>query len=745
MPDCPRCGDPMWSDSGQTATMLRLKQVMANTSDRESRIGDDSDDRASRFFNKQLLVDISPQGVGPAYRIVNDERPFGFEFVRNATFREINFGEFGLGAESAIAGESLARTGFSLCKHCGMVQESGNGPQKHSYICSAGRKQPDDEENLVECLYLYREFTSEAVRILLPVFASEGAERLLNSFIAALQLGLKLKFGGQVDHLRVMTYSEPVSESDSRRRYLMLYDSVPGGTGYLQELMQSPQALVDVFRLAYERMTACSCNQELDKDGCYRCLYAYRNSYGMETTSRTAAVEMLGWLLDDAVRFEVIESLGDIQINPVFESELEKQFISSLAKPNAIDLPVKIQQQVVNGKPGYFLTVGGRFYTIEPQVMVSEKEGVMLPSKPDFLICSVDAGEERRFLPVAVFLDGYKYHKNSVAEDSAKRLSLIQSGRYRVWSLTWDDVHGQYAGKLMKSRNPFAEGLHPEMQSVQNGLLQHLDIHALFKVALLPSIAQLLKYLFDPATDAWKGLAFVRMLGWFDQTRMRDGLVTSAVHRRVREKSTTGLAEQLDLMGETACCRFGGDNDLLQIDCIIPLEAISGIQPGLSLCNIWLDDSDSDDDSFKPAWQAFLKAFNLLQFLPWSGFSSAKGISAGVYEAIAFNASKTISSADANIEAGELLEDVLESVRSALTVWLNQGGEVPMVGFEFQNDDGEVVAEAELAWPDHKIVGLLEEQAEFDPLFLSVGWQVVRLDEKGNWVSSDPLTDLIRE
>ncbi|MEN8168573.1 MAG: Zn-binding domain-containing protein, partial [Pseudomonadota bacterium] len=314
--ECPRCGDPMWADSGQSTTMLRLKQVMANTSDRESRIGDDSDDRDSRFFNKQMLVDINPQGVGPAYRIVSDERPFGFEFVRCATFREINFGEYGLGAETSIAGELLARTGFSLCKHCGTVQAGASGSQKHAYSCQVGRKRPDDEENLVDCLYLYREFTSEALRILLPVFVNEGADQPLNSFIAALQLGLKLKFGGQVDHLRVMTYSEPVAESDSRRRYLMLYDSVPGGTGYLQDLMQSPQTLVEVFRLAYERMTACSCNQEADKDGCYRCLYAYKNSYGMESTSRTTAVEMLGMILDSADRFETIKSIDDIQVNP---------------------------------------------------------------------------------------------------------------------------------------------------------------------------------------------------------------------------------------------------------------------------------------------------------------------------------------------------------------------------------------------------------------------------------------------
>jgi DEAD/DEAH box helicase domain-containing protein len=108
----------MWADSGQAATMLRLKQVMVNTSDWESRIGDDSEDRDSRFFSKQMLVDIRSQGIGPTYRLVSDERPFGFEFVRGATFREINFGEYGLETvlhHRAASGVGRERTrGFSI-------------------------------------------------------------------------------------------------------------------------------------------------------------------------------------------------------------------------------------------------------------------------------------------------------------------------------------------------------------------------------------------------------------------------------------------------------------------------------------------------------------------------------------------------------------------------------------------------------------------------------------------------------
>ena len=40
--------------------------------------------------------------------------------------------------------------------------------------------------------------------------------------------------------------------SDVRKRYLVLYDGVPGGTGYLKELMRDRQNLLKVFENAYD-------------------------------------------------------------------------------------------------------------------------------------------------------------------------------------------------------------------------------------------------------------------------------------------------------------------------------------------------------------------------------------------------------------------------------------------------------------------------------------------------------------
>jgi len=314
---CPRCRNMMWADAGQQVQMLRLRQVMANTSDRESRIGDDSDNREPTFYTRQMLANFESSNIEAAWKIKSDQLPFGFEFIRKATFREMNFGERGGNTELIqIAGEEASRPGFKLCRHCGMVQDKHKtAEQKHAYACKVTDK--TDALNLIDCLYLYREFTSEALRILLPVSTVEGGDQSLNSFIAALQLGLKRKFGGKVDHLRVMDYAEPTPENSSandyQRRYLMLYDSVPGGTGYLHELMQSPEQLLEVFRQARDVMSMCKCNQDKDKDGCYSCLYAFRNSHGMEMTSRTTAVDLFSRILELSNQFETVKSIDEIR------------------------------------------------------------------------------------------------------------------------------------------------------------------------------------------------------------------------------------------------------------------------------------------------------------------------------------------------------------------------------------------------------------------------------------------------
>jgi DEAD/DEAH box helicase domain-containing protein len=736
---CPRCGDAMWADIGQKGQMVRLRQVMANTSDRESRIGDDVEDREPTFYTRQMLAGFNLKDIESAWRVAGDILPFGFEYIRRTTFREMNFGEYSAaGDASRVAGVEGLRPGFRICRFCGKVQGRKSKEQDHAFTCKA--KVKEEPGNLIDCLYLYREFTSEAVRILLPVTVFAGSERYLNSFIAAMQLGLRKKFGGRVDHLRMMAYDEPIANSDARRQYLMLYDSVPGGTGYLHELLRSQHTLLDVFRLARDTMTACSCNHDTAKDGCYSCLYAYRNSYGMESTSRNAAVALLSDILEMEDRFEPVASVGEIKVNPVLESELETRFIEALRKMALQGLDVQVQPQVVQGKPGYFLRVGANIYTMEPQVNLGAKEGVHFSCCPDFLIRS--ARESLAMKPVAIFLDGFKYHRDIVSEDAAKRLSLVQSARYWQWSLTWQDVIGPSA-KTQSSRNPFTEDLRPEMQQIQSALEGKFSLGSLAKTVVRSPLEQLLQFLLVPMPEKWQSLGFVRCLGWLDQGRMREEDERRAFDDNFRQFACTYLQQEFENTGTevgVGGLNWNGADGLLRVMCAVPYTAITEQRPAAALLNVILDtEKSAQEDDFKAAWQGFLRAYNLLQFLPKAGFTGSSGAAMTLYEGIPWSfamAATGEKKGEAGLGAWDvLLAEVLEEYHQGVQSLAQSGIPLPVAGYELQDGTtGEITAEAELAWPTLQVAAISADQQQSKSCFEEAEWQVVVLDEEGSWV-----------
>ena len=57
------------------------------------------------------------------------------------------------------------------------------------------------------------------------------------------------------------------------------------------------------------------------------------------------------------------------------------------------------------------------------------------------------------------------------------------------------------------------------------------------------------------------------------------------------------------------------------------------------------------------------------------------------------------------------------------------GVEIPEIGYEYADDEGVVIAEAELAWPRWKVCVLLDRQAEFSGAWAAAGWRAVPLSD----------------
>jgi len=87
--------------------------------------------------------------------------------------------------------------------------------KRHDFSCSAREK--DDESVFTEYLHLYRELRSKAIRILLPILQGLESPKKIHSFIAVLQLGLKERFEGAVDHLKTTLYDEPNEDFTQRK------------------------------------------------------------------------------------------------------------------------------------------------------------------------------------------------------------------------------------------------------------------------------------------------------------------------------------------------------------------------------------------------------------------------------------------------------------------------------------------------------------------------------------------------
>ena len=731
---CPQCGSPAWADAGQVRTMLKVQMVYSNMDYTKSLINDESDDRNNVFYCKQLLVDVDEDhDISSAYRMDNEEFPFGYEFVRKATLREINFGESDLtGEKLTVSGVEEVRKGFRICKYCGKIQ-SGNGKANHSFACKT-KKMPAlmQEDAFEECLFLYREFSTEILRLLVPATTMDSSSVKMESFVAAFMLGMKEYFGN-VDHLRATISEVPVPEADYRKQYLVIYDSVPGGTGYLKQLMHEKNALIEIFEKALHVMENCSCKDDPQKDGCYHCLYAYRQSQQIGNISRTAAIRILKAILSGKDNIQKINKINDIPVNPLFDSELEQRFIEAVrTKVGAAN----VSDTIRNGKHSYYVKLENSAWEIEPQVLLDADFGVSVVCKPDFVFWPVSAPDHK---PVAVFTDGFLYHKDIVSDDTIKREAIRRSSNFRVWSLSFKDIQNVFAPQgdfytstLEAEKMPFGKMMYQNMIKKQKA-----DI---IEPAKLPSFDLLLKYLNLPdAERVFKGQAYAYSLSLLEPTLMKNNLAFSNWEKIVKDVNDQTHFTNVDFaFPETI---FGSwiprsSNAHLAIHSAILASELKA-NGAVAVCAVLNDEKESRTDKYEQEWNGLWRFYNLMQFSDEFIAVSSVGISHMDYLALPV----TVTAASDSVVPMATVDDAWNSIKDLLFdddakafVEFAKDAGMPApdednVGYEVEGDDGEVVATVEIAWPDRRVGFMTAEQAVDKEKLEKLGWRILNLHD----------------
>ncbi|PHV63128.1 Zn-binding domain-containing protein [Cyanobacterium aponinum] len=725
---CPRCGDIMWSDEGRKRKLLRLRQVMATSSAKDSAISDDRDERNTAFFTRQMLVDFEPNFCENSYLIDDETFPFGFEFISNVTFREINFGEPSHLADNfEVAGESFPRAGFKICRHCGKVQNSRDEKKNHTFTCTTHNKK-QREEDIVDVVYLFREFSSEAIRFLMPI-DTLNSDQQLHSFIASLQLGLKLYFKGNVDHLKTLINQEPSFNSPRllRKPFLFLYDTIPGGSGYLRQLLRNPDNFFQLFQQALMVLKTCEC-----EDGCYNCLYGYRNSFDRDYTSRTVARNLLNSILSRQCHLKPHKSnLSQVPLNALFDSVLEQRFIEALRHYRHNDQPTIVRKEIINGKAGYFVQIGEKSWNIEPQVELSTNQGVNIPSRADFVFYPTKKEQSK---PIAIFTDGWQYHCDRISSDFSQRMAINKTGEYYIWSLTWQDVESEFNGN--KNQDYYYNFLENQSNKTftdnKNRLYQQYQCTEALELINKNSFLWLMNWLVNPDKQLWTKFSLVNTLAYINPFIAKDTEKKAQWYQDLARYISPHLFLELEKQIKTSIygdfCYYSSDNVLL-VDIkssIAPkLHQEGNPQSVFSLITLNLNEEETEEEKQK-LWNGILRLFNLYQFLPYNYLITPDNQLDAIVESDIQKHSPQVTVTTSK-QWLAIEEFALEEVYPLIAHMKENNWQPPEAGYELTNDIGTVIAEAELAWSDYQFAIVIDE-SEKQP-FSQYNWVAVTLEE----------------
>ena len=380
------------------------------------------------------------------------------------------------------------------------------------------------------------------------------------------------------------------------------------------------------------------------------------------------------------------------------------------------------------------------------QVSIGEGEGVEVFSRADFLLTPTAGGK-----PIAIYTDGWEYHRGRLAKDAEQRMALQRSGNYLFWALTWDDV----VEKLPSAQKPlqpngleqvmpaftakpelFSRWWSEDLQNVGGLITRTLPAR---EAQIASSLELLMQVLVNPSERWWQGLAQQLCQAQLSPKQLNAPEIQTAI-------------ETLELQAHVQEWQHKGDKICGQVlDIAQGLKALNlgdmakhqSRNPGASFRTIHFDPELSNDSPHQQAiWREWIRQANLFQFLPhliistpgWSGAEQNSAINP--YE-VWIDESSIVQANGQTIPSNESKEwqtitsliapacrAIFQSIRNGSTT---KNLLPPQAGFELEGSKGEVIAEAELAWPDQQLA--VVTQPEDVEAFEQAGWRCWLIDD----------------
>jgi len=639
--NCPKCDHHSWCSPSNVHDFAEMKSVRSAISRSKATLNDSKDERENQRYVISTHFKFKGDKVQGTYGMV--KIPFGIEFVKEVELKKVNLGS---GAQhpkhiNINKLEEVPKHGFATCIVCGKSNSRPNevgiindktfhfGYCKHKLDDYKGK-----EDKVFKEVFLYNSIKTEAIKILIPTQQHFG-EEVQQMFKAGLELGMRRYYKGNPDHIRFEFYQEFNRVNQNFDRYLVVYDTVPGGTGYLEKLFD-PTEFTELLKVTYESIRDCKCKSQ-GKDGCYRCILSYGNQYSREGLSRQYAEEIFKKIVDSAKDWKTIN--GGVatltESGNIEESELELRFIHALRKyieRRKSIVGYHFEDRMNNGTKEYLFTLpiedGKITYTIIPQYELGEVHGVALNTRTDFFIqCTgleiggetiTDPNKLMAYMNIALYLDGYTWHahKDNIRfyDDLDKRREINETPDIQSWSLTWDDVD-----RFSKDQGPGEDNIET-LDELFNNPKKYKKARA--DISKLPaskdvlddlrvsnnSIERLLWYL----TRSNDSMSLLKEVGLYFASFQKDDIKDWTI---VSEDSILPLVVSLKDMKSEYFSKPSPSSfmqsDLTQANALFKSRIY--VKMGDLFPSIRLREAEGLEDVDKLQWQLFLRLFNLTE------------------------------------------------------------------------------------------------------------------------------------
>lgn len=220
----------------------------------------------SRVFFSEYFYSDEP-AIREHQQAMEKERTFNMK--GNAI--RVKYSSFG---KLSVISKGRSGRGYSICTHCGSMMVTKDGKHKNQMNKNC--------EGTIEkrMVHLGHEFISDILEI--EFKNSAASPDVWDSLLYALLNGTSISLGiNRRDIDGCVRYNHMATPT------LVLFDKVPGGAGYMQEVYGQ---LDKVIAGAKELVASCQCGKETS---CYGCLKDYSNQYCHDTLSRGLVEEYL--------------------------------------------------------------------------------------------------------------------------------------------------------------------------------------------------------------------------------------------------------------------------------------------------------------------------------------------------------------------------------------------------------------------------------------------------------------------